>query len=158
MTDDGKIWVIDSSALIDIKVSVGVEEQWDTGSRLLALVKKGRIVFPRQVRHEVAFGEHPDLPSAWVAKAWKVMPKRPRRDSNNLRTVLGAEQNWEMTLALGEKDLADPYVVETTFTLGQQKNTTEPTVVTKDSDIVFVCNSLRISCVSLNTFLQTSLN
>ncbi len=103
MTNDGKIWVIDSSALIDIKVSVGVGEQWDTGSRLLALVNKGRILLPKQVRDEVANSKHPDLPGAWVAKAWKIMPKKPSGDSNNLRTVLGVEPNWESALALGEK-------------------------------------------------------
>ena len=158
MTDDGKIWVIDSSELIDLKKSVGVEDQWDTGRRLLDLVKKGRIVFPRQVRDEVAYSKHPDLPGAWVAKAWKIMPKKPSGDSNNLRTVLGVEPNWESALALGEKDLADPYVVETALTLRQQENTTEPTVVTKDSDIADVCNSLGIPRVSLNTFLRACLN
>ena len=138
------IWVIDSSALIDIKVSVRVEEQWDTGSRLLALVKKGRIVFPKQVRDEVAYSRHPDLPGAWVAKAWKVMPKKPSGNSNNLRTVLGVEPNWKRTLTLEEKDIADPYVVETALTLLQQENASEPTVVTKDSVMAGVCDSLRI--------------
>ncbi len=158
MTDDGKIWVIDSSTLIDIKVSVRVEEQWDTGSRLLALVKKGRIVFPKQVRDEVTYSRYPDLPGAWVAKAWKVMPKRPRGDSNNLRTVLGVEPNWRRMLTLEEKDIADPYVVETALTLRQQVNGSKPTVVTKDSVMVYVCNSLRIPNVGLNTFLQVCLN
>ena len=158
MTDDGKIWVTDSSALIDIKVSVGVEEQWDTGSRLLALVQEGRIVFPKQVRDEVAYSRHPDLPGAWVAKAWKVMSKRPRGDSNNLRTVLGVEPNWRRMLTLEEKDIADPYVVETALTLSQQENGSKPTVVTKDSVMAYVCNSLKIPNVNLNTFLGACLN
>ena len=158
MTSDGEIWVIDSSALIDLKKSVGVEEQWDTGSRLLALVKKGRIVFPKQVRDEVAQSKHPDLPGAWAAKAWKIMPQRPRGDSNNLRTVLGVEPNWRRTLTLEEKDIADPYVVETALTLRQQENASKPTVVTKDSVMAYLCNSLRIPNVSLNTFLQACLN
>ena len=157
MTGDATIWVIDSSALIDIKVSVQVQEQWDTGSRLLTLVETGQIVFPKQVRDEVMYSKHPDLPGAWVAKAWTVMPKKPKSDSNNLKTVLSNYPNWRSALTLEERDFADPYVVETALTLRQQVNPSEPTVVSEDSAIGDVCDSLEIPNVSLNMFLQACL-
>ncbi len=90
------MWVFDSSALIGIKVQVDVADQWDTGSKLLTLVEEGRIVFPKEVRDEVASGRYPDLPGAWAAKAWQVMPCKPRRDSDTMRRVLAVEPNWEM--------------------------------------------------------------
>ncbi len=84
------------------------------------------------------------------------MPQRPRGDSHNLRTILGVEPKWRRTLTLEEKDIANPNVVETALTLRQQENASEPTVVTKDSAMAYVCNSLRIPNVSLNTFLSTT--
>ena len=54
---------------------------------------------------------------------------------------------------LEEKDIADPYVVETALAFRQQENGSKPTVVTKDSAMVYVCNTLRIPYVGLNTFL-----
>ncbi len=98
----------------------------------MALVENGQIVFPKQVRDEVARGKHPDLPGAWAAKARKIMPHKPEGDSGNLRIALGVEPNWKRALTLVGRDIADPYVVETVLTLRQQENASEPTVVTKD--------------------------
>ncbi len=62
--DDINVWVIDSSALIEMKLIVPISQQWAAFSRLEQMVSDGRIALPHHVINEVGHMTHPDMPGA----------------------------------------------------------------------------------------------
>ena len=64
--EEGPVWIVDTSALINFKTLIGVSDQWDAFKLLEQLVEQGRIAMPRQVVNEASEIAHPDLPGAWA--------------------------------------------------------------------------------------------
>lgn len=60
------VWVIDSSALINMKRIVPAGEQWSLFERLTELVRGRMLFFPRQVADELRQARHVDTPEAWA--------------------------------------------------------------------------------------------
>jgi hypothetical protein len=65
--DEGPVWVLDTSALVNFKVLISAAEQWQAFRELERLVEQGRIAMPRQVIREASEIAHPDVPGAWAA-------------------------------------------------------------------------------------------
>ena len=63
---DETIYVLDTSAIIDLKRVVKAKDQWSLAKYLETMVEKGRVTFPRQVTRELAGQRHIDLPEAWT--------------------------------------------------------------------------------------------
>lgn len=59
-------YVLDASAIVQIKYNVRAADQWELLKRLEALVKAGIVCFPREVAREVKEISHPDAPGVWV--------------------------------------------------------------------------------------------
>jgi len=59
-------YVLDASAIIQIKADVPAPRQWDVLKRIEELVAQGTVCFPREVAREVKKDAHPDAPGVWV--------------------------------------------------------------------------------------------
>ena len=83
------LWVLDSSAAINFKrlALIPLAEQWDFWSLLLAFVESRGLVFPIQVRDELAQARYPDMPGAWALRAWNGMPARHAPDNRSVAEV-----------------------------------------------------------------------
>lgn len=66
MAEAGRVWILDTSALVDFKTLIAVAEQWEAFKRLEGIVQSGEIAMPRQVLNEASELAHPDLPGAWA--------------------------------------------------------------------------------------------
>ena len=102
-------WILDSSAIIQIKHLIPPSAQWDTFKRLEELVISGTIAMPQQVISEVKTDSHPDVPGAWVAGIKKHLQHPLDPDSNFVRLVM-SEVGDVVDKEKG-KDEADPYVI-----------------------------------------------
>ena len=83
------LWVLDSSAAINFKrlALIPFAEQWDFWSLLLALVESRGLVFPIQVRDELAQERYPDMPGVWALRAWNGMPAHDTPDNRSVAEV-----------------------------------------------------------------------
>ena len=61
----GKAWVLDSSALINLKLIIKIEHQWQFFECLKEMVAQGELFICRAVVKEVK-QPHPDAPGAWA--------------------------------------------------------------------------------------------
>lgn len=59
-------YVLDASAIVQIKIDVRAADQWELLKRLEGLVEAGTVCFPREVAREVKDLSHPDAPGVWV--------------------------------------------------------------------------------------------
>src|SRR5436309_15831340 len=59
-------YVLDASAIVQIKIDVRAADQWELLKRLEGLVEAGSVCFPREVAREVKELSHPDAPGVWV--------------------------------------------------------------------------------------------
>lgn len=82
------LYILDASAIIQIKVDVRAADQWELLKRLEGLVEAGTVCFPREVAREVKDLSHPDAPGVWVHGVEK-KTKHPLDPSDTaLRLVL----------------------------------------------------------------------
>ena len=63
------VCIVDTSVLIMLKRLVKIDDQWDLLLRMTELVRSGHLAFPRQVAKELAYGQYPDAPGAWIGSA-----------------------------------------------------------------------------------------
>jgi rRNA maturation endonuclease Nob1 len=59
-------YVLDASAIIQIKTDVRAADQWELLKSLETLVEAGAVCFPREVGREVKEFAYPDAPGVWV--------------------------------------------------------------------------------------------
>lgn len=150
--ENGPLWVLDADGLIDFKKVPPIGEQWEFGEQMLELVRRGDIIFPAQVRAELTDSRiiaHPDVPGAWVARAWKLMKPRPSPDDRTVQQILS--NHPELVRVDAERDQADPYVAALAFESAQAGHAV--TVVTKDAALRGACISLGIDVVSWDEFV-----
>lgn len=77
---DVDVWVIDSSALIDMKKIISVSNQWGAFKHLEKMVDDGEIAMPSQVINELKVTWHPDLPGAWAVGMRNRLKHDPKVD------------------------------------------------------------------------------
>jgi hypothetical protein len=150
------VWIIDASALIELKRAIGVADQWDLLMRMRDMVVGGELAAPRQVFREVSDVMHPDAPGAWAASARQVQTLPLDVAPDFMRQVLVAVPNLTDTTKLEED--ADPYVVGLARQLEQGGS--EVCVITEDRtdhisvSIATACEELGIEWMRLRQFLD----
>ena len=123
------VYVIDASSLINIKRHVTAAHQWNFFNETLTeMVNRGDLLIVPQVETECGYGEHPDVPGAWVlAKASSFAGVREPSE-HTVRKVL---DRWPRLVNCDkEREDADPYVVARALEL--QKARVKVCVVTDD--------------------------
>jgi hypothetical protein len=157
MDNTVRIWILDTSALIDFKKIIGVSDQWHAFKTLEALVSDGSVAMPRQVIKEVSGIAHPDLPGAWapgVRRSLRYPTDVPYEYLQRVMMVAG-----EVVDATKTDEDADPYVLAMALWLVDQG--AEPVVVTTDQvdrlpiriALATACQRLNIRCVDAGGFL-----
>lgn len=121
-------WILDSSAIIQIKHLIPSSAQWDIFKRLEELVISGIIAMPRQVISEVKTDSHPDVPGAWVAGIKKHLQHPLDPDFELIRLVM-SEVGDVVDKEKGREE-ADPYVIALALQL--IRDNWSVTVVTED--------------------------
>lgn len=111
MTDDLRLWVVDTSSLIQIRqAGISSAKQAAVFRKLTRLVEAHLVVFPPQVREELEWvqADHPsDAALAWVRQV-----KADAERAANLDTVRRVLAKAPLLIdAASERDQADPYVV-----------------------------------------------
>lgn len=101
--------VVDSSVLIQLKRLVSIDDQWDLLLRMTELVRSAYLTFPRQVAAELAYGQYPDAPGAWIGNA-KRHVCHPQPSEDTLRYVLSVAEQLVDFEATRDREVADPYV------------------------------------------------
>jgi hypothetical protein len=109
--DDLRLWVVDTSSLIQIRqAGISPARQAAVFKKLTLLAKSGRLIFPPQVREELEWGEadHPsDAALAWIHRA-----KADSERTANLDTVQRVLARAPLLVDVDSKrDQADPYVI-----------------------------------------------
>ncbi len=100
MTSGERVWILDTSALVEAKAALPVADQWQTFKQLEDMVRAGIVAMPRLVIREISEIAHPDLPGAWApgvrghpaAPARPGMGARPTSDGGSRRRR-GSEQD-----------------------------------------------------------------
>jgi len=62
-----RVWVLDTSAIVDFKALIALPDQWEAFKALEGSVTAGEIAMPRQVLAEAGELTHPDLPGTWAS-------------------------------------------------------------------------------------------
>jgi hypothetical protein len=123
--------VVDSSVLIDIKKMVGINDQWDLLTSMSQLVLSGSLTFPKHVAKELAAGQHPDAPGAWVNHAKRdVRHKEPTEDT--LAKVLEVAPEVVDLEATADREIADPYVAAMAVEIKERHTGCRVVVATND--------------------------
>jgi len=121
-------WILDSSAIIQIKHLIPPSAQWDIFKKLEELVISGIIAMPQQVISEVKTDSHPDVPGAWVSGIKKHLKYPLDPDSKFVRLVM-SEVGDVVDKDKGKEE-ADPYVIALALQL--MSDNWSITVVTED--------------------------
>lgn len=111
MSDDLRLWVVDSSSLIQVRqAGISQARQGVVFRKLQQMAEAGRLVFPPQVRQELEWVEA-DYPNdqalAWVRRV-RDMAERAA-DLGTVQRVLARAP--QLIDAASTRDAADPYVV-----------------------------------------------
>lgn len=140
------VTVIDTSALIEFKRIVKIDHQWDLLASMRELVDSGAVAFPRQVAKELAQGQHPDAPGAWIASA-KGLMRHPQPTEETLVKVLAVAPQLIDYETTADREVADPYVVAMAYEVAAVDAGCRVVVVTTDIvDRLPAKLSLRTAC------------
>jgi hypothetical protein len=152
-----QILVIDSSSLINMKTVIRVNDQWWFFDGLLARLKEGRVLVPREVAKEVSEIDHPDMPGAWAASTYELTPHPSSSTYESVQKVMEAAS--EVIEADAEMDKADPWVLGLALDLVDRG--LEPVVVTDDNvdrprkiGLTTAAKRLGLACIGLPEALE----
>lgn len=101
--------VVDTNVLIKFKSIVKIDDQWSRLMHMSDLVRAGALTFPRQVAKELAYGQFPDAPGAWIGHA-KGDICHPEPAEETLVRVLEVAPDLVDVEATADREVADPYV------------------------------------------------
>jgi hypothetical protein len=111
VTDDLRLWVVDTSSLIQVRqAGISAAKQAAVFKTLTGLAEAGRLVFPPQVREELEWAEadHP----ADAALVWTRKVRETAERLANLATVQRVLARAPKLIdADSKRDQADPYVI-----------------------------------------------
>jgi rRNA maturation endonuclease Nob1 len=148
------IYVIDSSALIDMKRTYPVDVFPGVWSRLENLVENGRLIAPQEVLFELQ--KRDDELTEWV-KEHDLMFKEPTATQINIVQQILAK--FPSFVKLNRKHDADPWVVALAYNLVKAKQSTingtqlDPIVVAHETldgnkvKIPYVCQNYGLQCI-----------
>lgn len=143
------VMVVDTSALIAFKTLVGINDQWDLLMRMSEYVRAGAITFPRQVARELAYGEHPDAPGAWIGNAKRDV-RHPNPSEETLVKVLEVAPQL-VDIEATDREVADPYIAAMAHEIATTHNGCRVVVATNDVvDRLPVKLSLLTACTRLD--------
>ena len=141
--------VVDTSALIAFKGLVKIDDQWGLLMRMSDLVREGAITFPKQVAKELAYGQYPDAPGAWIGNA-KGDICHPQPAEDTLVKVLEIAPQLVDYEATADREVADPYVAAMAHEVETRHNGCRVVVATNDVvDRLPLKVSLRTACEGL---------
>ena len=141
--------VVDTSALIAFKGLVKIDDQWGLLMRMSDLVKEGALTFPKQVAKELAYGQYPDAPGAWIGNA-KGDVCHPQPGEETLVKVLEVAPQLVDYEATADREVADPYVAAMAHEVESRHNGCRVVVATNDVvDRLPLKVSLRTACEGL---------
>lgn len=157
MADGERVWVVDTSALLDFKVQISVGDQWEAFKHLEDLVVLGLIAMPRQVLSEASELAHPDLPGAWAPGMRSQLRHPLDVDFEHLTRVMAVA--GEVVDPSKTREDADPYVAAQALQLRAAGH--HPIVVTSDRvdrlplkiALTTACERLGVAHVSAREFL-----
>lgn len=140
------VWVIDTSSLIAIK-SLPHADRDNVFSRLSALVKAGRLFFPREVLNELKRDStdkrSPDRPCLWALEVEAEACQHPPT-FEDVRAVLELVPDILDSTKESGADEADPYVLALAKRLREQD--TDARVVTEETKNYLRKLSLNTAC------------
>ena len=150
------LWVLDSSAAINFKrlALIPLVEQWDFWSLLLTLVESRGLVFPIQVRDELAQARYPDMPGAWALRAWNGMPAHDAPDNRSVAEV--ERRHPQLVERASDPDdpapaSADVYVVA--LALNHQNGGDAVAVIADDQGVRAACDGFSVPVVGASEFV-----
>ncbi len=111
MTDGSpKVWILDTSGLVDFKKLIRVDDQWAAFKQFEQLANDGGLAMPRHVITETSEIDHPDMPGAWAAGMRRQLqhPLDPAVDPWLLKVMAETAAVVDQSK---ETEEADPYVV-----------------------------------------------
>ncbi len=155
--DEGPVWILDTSALVNFKVLISASEQWGAFRELERLVEQGRIAMPRQVIKEASEITHPDVPGAWAAGVRnRVLHPLDRIMNTFERVMLEAGDVLDPSKATED---ADPYLLALALQIGATGR--QAVVVTDDEvdrmpiriSMVTACSRLGLQRLDSRAFL-----
>ncbi len=151
-------YVVDACSLFNMKRHLKAAHQWDFFNETLTeMVNRGGLLVTPQVETECGYGEHPDVPGAWVLAKASSYPGVRNPSEHTVRQVLA---RWpKLVNSDKEREDADPYVVARALEL--QKARVQVCVVTDDVlnrlpitvSIATACDDYGIDWTSLAGFL-----
>jgi hypothetical protein len=111
VTDDLRVWVVDTSSLIQIRQSgLSLAEQAKVFKALTARAQAGLLLFPPQVREELEWNE-PDRPND-AAREWVRSVRSVAERAADFATVKRVLARAPLLIDVNSKrDQADPYVI-----------------------------------------------
>lgn len=145
------VWVLDSSAIFDIKREVPAAEQWQLARTMHDLVEGGAIAICHEVVREARGQRHTDLPEAWLLGV-EALSQHP--------TECDLDTYVEVMHSVGplivdpdaESDPADPWVLGLAKDLEQRGY--DATVVTHDDGLTTACQAMGVAVSDLAGFLE----
>ena len=155
MTPPERVWILDTSALVEAKSALSVADQWQTFKLLEDMVRVGTVAMPRLVIREISQIAHPDLPGAWAPGVRDIQQHPLDPAWEQLQRVM-AEAGDVVDPNKTTED-ADPYVLALSLELLEQGH--DVCVVTEDRvdrnriAVTTACDRLGIAHCSVRDFL-----
>ncbi len=152
------VWVIDASAIINIKKVVPGNRQWKFFRHLEKMVECGSLVFPKQVKDEVTGMAHPDAPGVWADGVYPIITLPKEVEPWAIQQVMQSEANAVVDPTKTRED-GDPYLIALALQLAHEGYSC--CVVTDDLKdnplriaVSSACDILDIQWCSLSDFLD----
>ncbi len=155
MTQEARVWVLDTSALVEAKAALSVADQWQTFKQLEDMVRAGAVAMPRLVIREISEIAHPDLPGAWAPGVRDIQQHPLDPEWEHVQRVMA--EAGEVVDPNKTKEDADPYVLAFALQLLEQGH--DVCVVTEDRvdrnriAVTTACDRLGVSHCSVRDFL-----
>lgn len=157
MTQAERVWILDTSGLVEAKSALSVADQWQTFKLLEDMVRAGTVAMPRLVIREISEIAHPDLPGAWAPGVRDIQQHPLDPAWEQLRRVMA--EAGDVVDPNKTRDDADPYVLALALQLLEAGH--DVCVVTEDRvdrnriAVTTACDRLGIAHCSVRDFLGT---
>lgn len=155
MTPPERVWILDTSALVEAESALSVADQWQTFKLLEDMVRVGTVAMPRLVIREISRIAHPDLPGAWASGVRAIQQHPLDPEWEHVQRVMA--EAGDVVDPNKTKDDADPYVLALALQLVQHGH--DVCVVTEDRvdrnriAVTTACDHLGIAHCSVRDFL-----
>lgn len=156
---EGRVWLLDSSAMTEIKTKVRGAAQWKLFRRLEDLVETGNIAFPKQIKVEVTDIAHPDAPGVWADGVWPAMKHPQEPEPVYLAKVMSSPAAAVVDPNKTRED-GDPYLIALALQLIDEGH--DVCVVTNDTrtnptriSLAAACDHVDVPWCDLDEFLSS---